>query len=128
VRFADSVVAANGFTVMRVNLDNPPGELAVFSGNAHLERGTAVTVDLHGGESIALTGSGSNPYTLNENIEPDSWDSWNSDRDQALTAEAASADGGDTELLRQQQPGVERSGRQRQLVQRAGAGQHLVAV
>jgi len=93
VRFAESVVAASGYTVMRVNLDNPPGELAVFSGNAHLERGTAVSVDVHGGESIALTGSASNPYTLNENIEPDSWDSWNSDRDQALTAEAASATG-----------------------------------
>jgi len=93
VRFGDSVVSASGYTVMRVSLDNPPGELAVFSGNAHLERGTAVTVDLHGGESLALNTSAANPYTLNETIEPDSWDSWNSDRDQALTSQAASATG-----------------------------------
>jgi ferric-dicitrate binding protein FerR (iron transport regulator) len=93
VRFADGVVTASGYTVIRVSLDNPPGELAVFSGNAHLERGTAVTVDLHGGESVALSANASNPYTLSENIEPDSWDSWNSDRDQALTAEAATATG-----------------------------------
>ena len=39
VRFGDSVATASGFTVMRINMDNPPGELAVFSGNAHLERG-----------------------------------------------------------------------------------------
>jgi len=41
-------VTASGFTVMRINLDNPPGDLAVFSGNAHLERGSALTLDLHG--------------------------------------------------------------------------------
>ena len=41
VTFGDSVATATGFTVMRVKMDNPPGELAVFSGNAHLERGNA---------------------------------------------------------------------------------------
>ena len=32
-------------------------------------------------------------YELAESIEPDSWDAWNSDRDQALTAEASSQTG-----------------------------------
>ena len=90
IRFGDSVVTASGYTVLRVNLDTPPGELAVFSGNAHLERGTAVLVDLHGGESATLSASDAARYELAESIEPDSWDSWNSDRDQMLTAEAAS--------------------------------------
>jgi hypothetical protein len=90
VRFADSVVTAGGFTVVRINLDSPPGELAVFSGNAHLERGRAVMLDLHGGESVALSGEDATRYDLMESIEPDSWDSWNSDRDQVLTSEAAS--------------------------------------
>lgn len=90
VRFADSVVTASGFTVMRIDMDNPPGSLAVFSGNAHLDRSSgAVAVDLHGGESVALSGTDLTHYTLNETIEPDSWDAWNSDRDQALSAEAA---------------------------------------
>ncbi len=93
VKFGDSIITASGYTVMRVNLDNPPGELAVFSGNAHLERGTAMSVDLHGGESVTLNGSDASHYTLNENIEPDSWDSWNADRDQALNAEASAATG-----------------------------------
>ncbi|HXR39688.1 MAG TPA: FecR family protein [Terracidiphilus sp.] len=93
VKFGDSVVTASGYSVLRINLDTPPGELAVFSGNAHLERGSAVTVDLHGGESVALNANDASRYTLNETIEPDSWDSWNSDRDQALTSAAATATG-----------------------------------
>ncbi len=93
IRFGDSVVTASGYTVMRVSLDNPPGDLAVFSGNAHMESGSAATVDLHGGESVALSASAANPYIVNETIEPDSWDSWNSDRDQVLTSEAATATG-----------------------------------
>ena len=87
IRFGDSLVTATGFTVLRINLDNPPGELAVFSGNAHLERGSAVVLDLHGGESVALSGADPSRYNLSESIEPDSWDTWNADRDQALQAE-----------------------------------------
>lgn len=93
VKFGDSVVSASGFTVLRIDLDNPPGALAVFSGNAHLERGSAMSVDMHGGESIALSANDESRYTLNETIEPDSWDSWNSDRDQAMTAESAAKTG-----------------------------------
>jgi FecR protein len=93
VKFGDSVATPSGFTVMRVDLDNPPGVLAVFSGNAHLDRGTAASVDLHGGESVALSANDDSRYTLNESVEPDSWDSWNADRDQALTSEAANATG-----------------------------------
>jgi hypothetical protein len=93
IRFGGSVVTTSGFTVLRINMDNPPGELAVFSGNAHLERGQRLTLDLHGGESVALSGADAARYEQTESIEPDSWDSWNSDRDQILTAEAASQTG-----------------------------------
>ena len=44
---------------------------------------------MHGGESIKLTTADSGNYVLSESIEPDSWDAWNSDRDQALTADEA---------------------------------------
>ncbi len=94
VKFGGASVVTSGFTVIRATLDSPPGELAVFTGNAHLEiadggSSGAASVDLHGGESIALGGAGS----LAESVPPDSWDSWNSDRDQALTAEAAAQTG-----------------------------------
>lgn len=89
VRFGDSVVTGSGFTVLRVKNDTPPGELAVFSGNARLERGNELELDVHGGESVALSDTDPNGYNLAESITPDSWDQWNSDRDQALSAEAS---------------------------------------
>jgi hypothetical protein len=89
VDFNNTVVTATGFTVLRVNLDNPPGEVAVFSGNAHLEHGNTLSLDLHGGETVALNASDPGHYNLAETIEPDSWDAWNSDRDQVLTSQEA---------------------------------------
>jgi hypothetical protein len=88
-RFGDSSVTASGFTVLRVSLDNLPGELAVFAGNVHLERGNSLSLDLHGGESVALNASDPNLYNLAETIEPDSWDAWNADRDQDLNTQQA---------------------------------------
>jgi len=85
VRFGSDVVTASGFTVLRVKLDDGPPSLAVFSGNAHLE-GAGGSVDLHGGESLAVNGPNPADSSVAESIEPDSWDAWNSDRDQALTA------------------------------------------
>jgi len=95
VRFGDSVVTTNGLAILRINMDNPPGELAVFSGNAHVEHGSdlargGVLVDLHGGEDLTLDGADPTRYNLAETIEPDSWDGWNSDRDQVLAAQAGS--------------------------------------
>ncbi len=87
VHFGNDVATVSGFTVLRVNLDYPPGEVAVFSGNAHVEGGNALALDLHGGESVKLNGTEPGNYVVAEAIEPDSWDTWNSDRDQALTAQ-----------------------------------------
>ncbi len=89
IRFGNNTVMASGFTVLRVNLDNAPGEIAVFSGNAHVEGGNSLALDLHGGESVRLNATDPGNYVLAESIEPDSWDAWNSDRDQALTADEA---------------------------------------
>lgn len=88
-QFGTAAVSASGFTVIRVDLDNPPGEVAVFTGNAHLERGASLSLDLHGGESVALNAADPNQYNVSENIEPDSWDAWNADRDQDLTSQEA---------------------------------------
>ena len=73
--------------MVRLMDDMPPGELAVFSGNVHLERGDALQLDLHGGESVALDAADAKQYNLAETVQPDSWDSWNSDRDQILNGE-----------------------------------------
>jgi uncharacterized membrane protein YgcG len=99
VHFGDSVVTTSGFTVLRVKMDTPPGELAIFSGNAHLEGGNgALALDLHGGESVALHADDPSRSDLTESIEPDSWDAWNADRDQSLTTEAAAQTGADSNV------------------------------
>jgi len=89
VRFDSTEVTAGGFTVLRINLDKAPGEVAVFSGNAHIEGAAIPTLDLHGGESVALNATDPDNYNLAETIEPDSWDAWNSDRDQEISSAAA---------------------------------------
>jgi hypothetical protein len=80
VGFGPHTVTASGFTVIRVKLDEGAGDMAVFSGNAHIDGTNGASMDVRGGESVAL-----NNLNLSETIEPDSWDAWNSDRDQALT-------------------------------------------
>ena len=94
VHFGSSVATTSGFTALRVNLDTPPGSLAVFSGNVHLDIasnfGAGVSADLHGGENIALNPADPSSYSLAESIDPNSWDAWNSDRDEELTTETAS--------------------------------------
>jgi len=103
VRFGDSQVTAAGATLVRINLDTPPGELAVFSGSAHLVRGNpdhpgSESLDLHGGESVALSAAMASQDNISESIEPDSWDTWNSDRDQMLTTEGATRTGATNSL------------------------------
>jgi hypothetical protein len=103
VRFGDAQVTAAGATLLRINMDIPPGELAVFSGSAHLVRGnpdqpSSESLDLHGGESVALSSAFTGQDNISESIEPDSWDTWNSDRDEALTAEGALRTGAENSL------------------------------
>jgi hypothetical protein len=108
VHFGSSVATASGFTVLRVAMDAPPGSIAVFSGNVHLQvasaTGTASAAELHGGESIALDPADPSQYNVAESIEPNSWDAWNSDRDQALTTEAATQTGAPSNLGEAQNP------------------------
>ena len=91
VHFADSTVTPSGNAVFRVKMDAPPGEFAVLSGNANLGRGNGGTqLAMHGGESVTLYANDASHYDLNESVDPDSWDAWNADRDQATaTVEAA---------------------------------------
>jgi FecR protein len=88
VSYGPATFSATGFSVVRIAMDHPPGELAVFSGNVHLDRGDQLQIDIHGGESLSMDLSDLTRYNLAETITPDSWDSWNADRDQVLNGEA----------------------------------------
>lgn len=81
VKFSGTTATASGPATLRVKLDTPPGSVAVFDGSVHLES-YGMTADLHGGQSTQLNKEGG--FIVADSIEPDSWDAWNSDRDQAL--------------------------------------------
>jgi hypothetical protein len=85
VRFGSAAAVATGSAVFRIKLDEAPGEVAVFDGSLHIDGQSGAAADLHGGESAKL-----DSFSVAESIEPDSWDAWNSDRDQALNAAAGS--------------------------------------
>jgi len=93
IRFGDSVVTASAGAVLRIRFDTPPGELAVFAGVAHLERFNAPALDLETGQSVRLDPNVPGRYTLDAKIDPDSWDGWNQDRDQALNTSASNQSG-----------------------------------
>ena len=82
IDFSGTTARASGAATLRVKLDTPPGSVAVFDGTVHLE-GNGATAELHGGQSTQLNGQGGG-FDVADSIEPDSWDAWNSDRDQAL--------------------------------------------
>jgi hypothetical protein len=84
VNYGSTSFAATSFSVVRIRMDVQPGDMAVFSGNVHLERGDALQLDIHGGESLGLDPGDLGKYSLNDSIDKDSWDSWNADRDQIL--------------------------------------------
>jgi hypothetical protein len=90
VRFADYTATASGSATLRVKLDEAPGELAVFDGSVHLEGPGGISTDIHGGQSVKLAPQ-DGALNIADSIEPDSWDAWNSDRNQALLATAGGA-------------------------------------
>lgn len=89
VNYGPAAFTASAFSVVRVIGDAPPASLAVFSGSIHLARGENLQLDMHSGQSVSLEVNNSTPYNVTDSIEPDSWDSWNSDRDEVLNAESA---------------------------------------
>jgi FecR protein len=90
----DVVTPLENATV-RINLDETPAKVAVVTGSAQVERSPSVDgtggyrVDVRAGESFAADVSDYSRYYLTHEIVPDSWDSWNEERDQAAADQAA---------------------------------------
>jgi hypothetical protein len=87
VHFGSNQVTPEGFTVLRIRMDAPPGELAVFSGAAQLAYGDKYNLEVQAGESVVMNTTDLDHYFLSSSIDPDSWDGWNSDRDLALNGQ-----------------------------------------
>jgi hypothetical protein len=79
---------------MRINLDEPPVTVSVLDGTVHIEHAISpetngYKTDVHAGEALTGDASDGGRYFLLQSIEPESWDQWNQDRDQAAAEAAA---------------------------------------
>ena len=89
VHFNGNEVISPAPVKFRVNLDAKPSEFAVLDGSAHLSNGTAYSVDVRSGETVRFDANDASRYMLAQGVDPDSWDQWNTDRDQAMGQMAA---------------------------------------
>ncbi len=87
IDFGATSVVPSLYSVLRVNYDTEPGAMAVFSGQVHVTRGSSMTVDAHGGQTLSLDPGDPSAYNLTDSVQQDSWDQWNTDRDNALQSE-----------------------------------------
>ncbi|WP_164981456.1 DUF6600 domain-containing protein [Silvibacterium dinghuense] len=70
-------------SVFRVNLDQNP-EVAVMHGTVKAVDSANGSIDVHTNQTVKFAAANSSQYDLVPSIDSDSWDQWNSDRDQAL--------------------------------------------
>jgi len=89
VHFGGNEVISPAPASFRVNLDANPVEFAVLDGSAHLSNGTAYAVDVRANETVRFDPNDGGRYFLAQGVDPDSWDQWNADRDQAMSQMAA---------------------------------------
>jgi hypothetical protein len=89
VHFGSNEVVSAAPVKFRVSLDANPNEFAVLDGTAHLTSGSAYAVDVRANETVRFDASDSGRYFLAQGVDPDSWDQWNVDRDQAMSQMAA---------------------------------------
>ncbi|HTV82791.1 MAG TPA: DUF6600 domain-containing protein [Acidobacteriaceae bacterium] len=76
--------APEGGAIFRVDLDSDPSELAVMQGEVHVGDGEGVSVDVHPDQTFQTDPDEAGEFTVADSITANSWDQWNSDRDQAL--------------------------------------------
>jgi hypothetical protein len=85
VRFGPNAVIPAGSAIFRINLDGNPADLAVTHGTVHVTDGQNLALDVHTNESVHFDTQSGAQYQLLQSVAADTWDQWNSDRDQALS-------------------------------------------
>ncbi|MFT4114191.1 DUF6600 domain-containing protein [Silvibacterium sp.] len=83
VRMGGESLTAADSSVFRVDLDQNP-EVAVMHGTVKVADSANGSIDVHTNQTVKFSAPNSAQYDLIPSVESDSWDQWNSDRDQAL--------------------------------------------
>jgi FecR protein len=85
VLYGSNVISPiDGPATVRLDLDARPAEMGVLDGKVHVAGGTQFAVDVRTDESIRFDATDVSRYYLAEGVTPDSWDTWNSDRNRIL--------------------------------------------
>lgn len=84
VHFDTESVTPIESAVFRISLDAAPNELAVMHGAVHVSDGEGVALDVHPNQTFQTDPQQPGEYTVAQSLTANSWDQWNSDRDDAL--------------------------------------------
>jgi hypothetical protein len=84
IRLGPQTISPTGNAVFRVDLDNQESEVADMQGNLQFFQEQNLIVATYAGQSIRFNPDDPSLYTLSDTIASDSWDQWNSNRDQQL--------------------------------------------
>lgn len=84
VRFGPNSVTPIDSAIFRINLDGNPADLAVTHGTVHVSDGQSLALDVQTNHSIHFDTQNPGQYQQVPSVGADTWDQWNSDRDQAL--------------------------------------------
>ncbi len=90
VHFGPDAAIPQDDAVFRVSLDAVPNELAVMHGSVHVTDGQNVSVDIHPSQTFQDDPEQPGQFNVAQSVAADSWDQWNSDRDEALAQLQAS--------------------------------------
>lgn len=102
IQFGPHLISPSGNAVFRIDLDSNTPDIADMQGNLQIFEQQNLVVSTSAGQSVSFNPDDPALYSLSQTIMPDSWDQWNSDRDEQLTelqqqATQASAQNGNPE-------------------------------
>lgn len=84
VHFARDIAVPNDSSIFRIDQDKNPAELAVMHGSVHVSNDQNLAVDINTNQTMVLDAQSPNQYQIQQSVAANSWDQWNSDRDEAL--------------------------------------------
>jgi len=83
VQFGQDKVVPVDSSIFRLDLDSTP-ELAVTHGSVDITNDRGLDADIHTNQTAKFDAQNPDEYQLLESVAANSWDQWNSDRDEAL--------------------------------------------
>jgi len=91
VKVGPYTISATKSSIFRVGVDQNPAQVAVIRGAVHIDTVNASGLDVLSSQTATLDLKDASSYDVAQSITADSWDQWNSDRDQVLGQMGAKA-------------------------------------